>query len=341
MSGKTTTLKAALIGIAFTVAATGSALAQVTWRNHQLMPAAFWLVQNENKLAEEIAAESQGRFKIVVLPAASSGFKMGEVLDAVSENLLQMGYVAGGLSAGQERILELLDLPQFVPGDFEFRKKLWSELLPMYNKLLLEKYDVMVLDVIQYNPRRLYTKKEVKRLSDLKGLKIRALGPTDGAFIRALGAQPTATEWTEITIALQQGVIDGHMAADGPHLSMRFNELAQNIFDTENAGPSVFTVISNKALKALPRSERDLLLSKQAVYQERNRQQYYAADAAARKTLLATGSRVHPVPPEDNETMRKVAIPIVDAWAKRLDPKSRPIYEKARSMVDAYYAGKK
>src|SRR5688572_7506968 len=290
--------------------------AQTTWRNHQLMPAGFWLVQNEVKLAEELMAESNGRFKIVVLPAAASGFKMGEVLDALSEDLLQMGYVAGGLSAGQDQILELLDLPQFVPGDFDFRKKLWATLLPMYNKYLMDKYDVWVMDVIQYNPRRLYTKKEVKQLSDLNGLKIRALGPADGAFIRALGAQPTATEWTEITIALQQGVIDGHMAADGPHLSMRFHELAQNIFDTENAGPSVFTIVSNKALKKLPKAERDLLMRKQAVYQERNRQQYYSADVAARKALLASGSRVYPVSAADAVFMRKAAIPIVDAWAK-------------------------
>ena len=340
MGSKSMRFKAAMLGIALAVMTT-CAVAQVTWRNHQLMPAAFWLVQNENKLAEEIGADSKGQFRIVVLPAASSGYKMGEVLDTVSENLLQMGYVAGGLSAGQEQILELLDLPQFVPGDFEFRKKLWAELLPMYNKLLLDKYDVMAFDVIQYNPRRLYTKREVKRLADLKGLKIRALGPTDGAFIRALGAQPTATEWTEITIALQQGVIDGHMAADGPHLSMKFNELAPNIFDTENAGPSVFTVISNKALKALSKENRDLLLSKQAAYQERNRQQYYAADVAARKALLASGSRVHPVSAAENELMRKQAIPIVEGWAKRLDARSRPIYEKARAMVDAYHSTKK
>src|ERR1700741_4679079 len=94
MGSKSRSFKAAMLGIALAMTMT-CAVAQVTWRNHQLMPAAFWLVQNENKLAEEIGADSKGRFRIVVLPAASSGFKMGEVLDAVSENLLPMGYGAG------------------------------------------------------------------------------------------------------------------------------------------------------------------------------------------------------------------------------------------------------
>lgn len=330
-------LLAAAFVLCLAMPAAPAAAETVNWQDHHIMPASFWLVANESKFAKELAEETGGRLQINILPSGASGFKGTEAMDAVSENLLQMAYVAGGHVAGQEQVMELLDLPQFVPGDFEFRKKLWDTLLPMYRDLLADRYNIWLMDVIQYNPRRLYTKVEVKKLDDLKGLKIRAIGPADADFIEALGAQSTTTAWTELYTALQQGVVDGHMAADGPHLSMRFNDVTKYIFDTENAGPSVFTMVSKSALDALPADVQKAFFAKEAIYRERNRSSYISSDEAARKALVEQGSKVNPVPEKDQLFMREAATPIVERWAAKLDPEAKKIYDKAREMIDAYY----
>ena len=78
--------------------------------------------------------------------------------------------------------MELMDLPLFVPGDTAFRIKLWDALRPLYADLLKKQVQRHLYDVMQLNPRRLYTKTPVETLADIKGLKIRAIGPADAGL---------------------------------------------------------------------------------------------------------------------------------------------------------------
>jgi len=319
----------------------GTAQAQVTnWQNHGPLPAGFWLTANQIALAKKVEDATGGKLKINVYPGSSAGFKDQEILDAVSENLLQMADLTGSHVAGQEQIMEMMDLPDFVPGDTQFRFKLQDALRPLYADLLKKKYRVHLYDVIELNPRRLYTKAPVQTLADLKGLKIRALGPIDAAYVRALGAEPTTTNWPEVYIALQQGVIDGLMAADGPFLGMKFHEVTRNIYDTANAGPTIFTLVSEQALAKLPADVREKFLGMRQTLTDANRASYATLDPKAREALLKVGMKVHPVSAADQKKMRDAAKPIIEQWAARLNPESRKIYDVAKSMIDAYYAGK-
>jgi len=317
----------------------GAAQAQViNWQDHKILPAGFWSAANEIAFAKKVEEATGGKLKIMVLPGGSAGFAEKQVLDALSDNLLPMGEVFGGHAGGQEPVMELMDLPQFVPGDTEFRFKLWDTLRPLYADLLKKKYGLYLYDVMQLNPRRLYTKTPVRTLTDLRGLKIRAIGPADAAFVRGLGAEATTTNWGELYTALQQKVVDGHMAADGPHLSMKFSEVTEYIYDTANAGPSFFVLINEKALAQLPADVRDTLLKMRSQLTEANRTSYASLDPKARAALVERGMKVTPVSDADLTKMRAVGTTIVDQWAAKLKPDARPIYDTARKMIDAHYA---
>lgn len=337
-------IQLAATGVAFVVlfVFSGIAQAQVTnWQGHTINPAGFWLTANQIAFAKKVEDATGGKLKINVFPAGSSGFKGAEVLDSASENLLQMAEIWGGHVAGQEQIMELMDLPFFVPGDTQFRIKLWEGLRPLFADLLKKEYHVYLYDLMQLNPRRLYTKTAVNTLADLKGLKIRAIGPADASFVRGIGGEATTTEWSELYTALQQGMVDGLMAADGAYLSMKFYEVTKNIYDTANAGPSFFIVINEQALAKLPVDVREKFLSMRPSLTEANRASYLTSDEKAREALLKNGMAVHAVKDPDQAKMREVAKPIIEQWASRLKPDSRKIYEVAKSMIDEYYASKK
>jgi TRAP-type C4-dicarboxylate transport system substrate-binding protein len=318
---------------------TGSAQAQViNWQDHKMNPAGFWNVANEIAFAKKVEEATGGRFKINIFPAASAGFQDKQVLDALSDNLLPMGEVFGGHVGGQEPIMELMDLPLFVPGDAEFRFKLWDALMPLYADLLKKKYKVHLYDVMQLNPRRLYTKAPVKTLADMKGLKIRAIGPADAAFVRGLGAEATTTNRNELYTALQQKVVDGHMAAYGAHLSMKFNEVTEYIYETANAGPSFFVIVNEDALAKLPADIREKFLGMRKELVDANRKSYTELDPKARAVLIERGMKSAPVLPADQAKMREVAKPIIERWAGRLNPDSKKIYDTAKTMIEAHYA---
>ena len=320
----------------------GGAQAQtINWQNHKINPAGFWLTANEVAFAKKVEENTGGKLKINVFPAGASGFKDKEALDAVSENLLQMAEVWGGHVAGQEQVMELMDLPLFVPGDTAFRFKLWDSLRPLYADLLKRKYKVHLYDVGQLNPRRLYTKAPVATLADLKGMKIRAIGPADAGWVRSLGAEATTTNWGELYTALQQKVIDGHMAAYGAHLAMKFDEVTEHVYETANAGPTYFILVNEDALAKLPADVREKLLGMRQALTDANRESYSTLDPKARAALVQKGMKVHPVAPADDAKMREAAKPIVQQWAARLRPDARKIYDTAQSMIDAHYAAAK
>ncbi len=323
------------------VAALGAAKAsaETNWQFHSPDSARFWLVGVMENFAENVGTSTGGELNVTVFPAGSSGFKGDQALDAVAENLLSMAAVYGGHVAGQEKIMELMDLPDFVPGDIEFRQKLWDGLKPLYAEYLESKYDVLLLDVVQINPRRVYAKSPINSVADLSGLKLRALGRADAEFLRQLGAEPTTTAWGEIYTSLQQGLIDGLMSTEAGHASMKFYEVTDYVLDTANAGPSVFIFVNRDAYEDLSDAEKSAVEAAVADFRTAHVTAYQGSDAWGRSTAVEQGMQIAAVSDADAAKMREISAGIVTEWQASLTDKERPIYEAAQSMIDAYHAG--
>ena len=73
--------------------------------------------------------------------------------------------------------------------------------------------NVKVLYLHAHGPGLLHTKKPVKTLEDLKGMKIRSTG-FSAKVVEALGAVPVAMPQGETYEALSKGIVDGD---DRPH----------------------------------------------------------------------------------------------------------------------------
>jgi C4-dicarboxylate-binding protein DctP len=61
------------------------------------------------------------------------------------------------------------------------------------------------------------TEKQIKKLEDLKGLKIRYFGsPANAARVRALGANPVPVPWPDMSMALMRNTVDGLITSFKP-----------------------------------------------------------------------------------------------------------------------------
>jgi len=114
-------------------------------------------------------------------------------------------------------------------------------------------------------------------------------------MFKALGANATTTDWSEVYSALQTGVIDGLEASPDMLLSMRFNEQAKFLSKTSHIAACVYYMFRKDWLESLP---EDL----QAVVREcaREAAAYQNAldmevQAEALKTLEAEGVKINAV----------------------------------------------
>ena len=332
-------LSAVILSAAVFTASSSPAQEIHNWTLGDVDSPAHWGPTAAVKFAENVDKATDGRVKITVYPVESL-FKGKDALDAVSNNLTQMYRVGGLHTAGEERILELLDLPFFVPADYDFRNELWDALIPMYRDLLSERFGVYVVDMIQAEPRMIYTKDSFENLADLQGRKIRTAGPSETEFTRAIGMVPATIMPSEIYTALQQGVIDGNWVADAPHFYNKGYEVTEYIYDVGSGGFTFYVMVNQQALDALSEADREAVMAELAVYSKDLRAGSRDGYVNGRKWLTEEGMSVVPLSAEDRATMQKAADEIVENWQQQLDPEQRTLYEVAKKMIDEYNAGK-
>ena len=317
-----------------------AALAQVNWTLGDVDSASHWGPKAGQQLAETVDKATGGKLKITVYPTESL-FKGKDSLDAVSKNLAQIYRVAGFHVAGEAQPLELMDLPLFVPWDYDFRVKVWDTVTPLYREYLKTKYGIYLAGILQAEPRMIYTKTAFTGIADLKGRKIRSAGPTETEFTRALGMTPVSVAPSEIYTGLQQGLLDGNWVADAPHFFNKGYEVTKFIYDVGSAGAGFFVMVNEKALEGLPADSRKALTDALPGYVAALRKGTQEGATNGRQWLIKEGMTAVPVSAADRATMVKAAVEIVDKWQKRLPPEGRPIYEKVKAMVDEYNAKKK
>ncbi|HCI46627.1 MAG TPA: C4-dicarboxylate ABC transporter substrate-binding protein, partial [Rhodospirillaceae bacterium] len=111
------------------------------------------------------------------------------------------------------------------------------------------------------SPRLLTTNKEVDKLADLKGMKIRVPEmPARVAIWKALGAQPTPMAFPEVVPALQLGTIDGQENPIGLITSSGIDDAVDYLADTEHLYGFMVLLASENMWQRIPADDQEIFL---------------------------------------------------------------------------------
>jgi TRAP-type mannitol/chloroaromatic compound transport system substrate-binding protein len=165
-------------------------------------------------------------------------------------------------------------------------------------------------------------RKEIKTVDDLKGLKMR-IGGFAGTVIAKLGVVPQQIAGGEIYSALEKGTID---AAEwvGPYddEKLGFQKVAQHYYYPGwwEGGPMLHNFINLEKWNALPPAYQSLIRSASAQANEWMLAKYDAANPAALKSLLTSGTKLHAFPTPVLEACLKAALDVyAEVSAKNAD----------------------
>jgi len=310
----------------------------LSWRLTEVPPAGYWPVKNDIWLTEQVAQRTNGDMTVKVFPGGSMGFKSPDYLEATGEGLVEMAAIIGSHVAANEQILEMFDLPMFIPWDIPFRKKLMLAMEPDFQKLLADKYNVYMYGFYLIEPRMIHSKEKVASLADLRGVKIRAMGPVEVNFTKAIGATPVPVNWSELYTALQQGMVDGNWAADAPQFATKLHDQTRYVFDVASAGAMITLSVNKDKWEGLPDNVRKVWLDLKDDWFNRQFESAREGYDSGRKLLTDAGVQAIPVTDADRQRIVDAAKPVIDEWQSRLDAPSRRIFEKAKALVEAYHA---
>jgi TRAP-type mannitol/chloroaromatic compound transport system substrate-binding protein len=171
-------------------------------------------------------------------------------------------------------------------------------------------------------------RKEIKSVADLKGLKFR-VGGFGGRVAERIGVVPQNIPGGEIYQALEKGTID---AAEwvGPYddLKLGFNKVAPHYYYPGwwEGGPQLSLYVNQKAYDGLPNEYKAIVESASAYAHLDMQAKYDGKNAAALRTLVAAGTKLHRFPKDVLEASFKSAMEVY-AELNATNPAWKKIYD--------------
>ena len=163
-----------------------------------------WLI----KWSETLEQQSGGRITVKRFPGAQMG-PMQQHYDFARTGQADVAWFLHGATPGRFPLTELVQLPYLV-GSSEIGTKTLNDPELRSKYLDAEHRGIKVLLLLTHQPGNVHTtKKPIRTVEDMKGLRIRFASPTIRDFLAALGGTPVGVVATEQVEQLQKGTIDG------------------------------------------------------------------------------------------------------------------------------------
>ena len=243
-----------------------------------------------------------------------------QTADAVQSGQVDAGFLPGQFLIGKDKALNLMSVIPFGFGPREHvawrqRKDVAGE----FEFLLSRAYPKLVSMPCGGFGRlgELWSRKPLRDVSDVKGLKVVVLG-IGGDVYRAAGASVVVLPTSELYSALERGVVDA-VHAGSPRLgeSMGMNRVAKFLYNPAFVMPAMVVdlFVNRDKWDQLPPAARDLVQKTcdenvQAVIAENE-----AADQEALKRIAAGGVSIQPMPPAIRSALLNAALKVEGDYA--------------------------
>ena len=197
----------------------------------EVHPKGYPPVVAEENMGKKLEEQSKGDISFKMFAGGVLGSEK-EVVEQVQSGAVQMTRVSLGIVGPVVPDVNVFNLPFIFRDHAHMRKIIDGEIgQEILDKITNSNFNMVALAWMDGGTRNLYTKKPVRQISDLKGMKIRVQGnPLFIDTVNAMGGNGIAMATGEIFSALQTGVIDG--AENNPPTMLEHNHYQNAKFYT-------------------------------------------------------------------------------------------------------------
>jgi tripartite ATP-independent transporter DctP family solute receptor len=209
---------------------------------------------------ELVEKESKGELEIDYFPAGQLGSER-EMLEATKSGAQQITQTTTGMLATLYPKIGTLELPYLFRDRNHYYKSVDLGLSLMGDDLS-KKSGLKILFWRERAPRELTTKKPVKTLADIKGLKIRVSEvPLRVALWRALGTNPSPLPMGDVYTSLATGAIDAQENPLDTTFGFKLYEQQKYVILTDHMREICLIAINNKTWDALSPAHQKILMN--------------------------------------------------------------------------------
>ncbi len=188
-----------------------------------------------------------------------------------------------------------------------------------------------VLGLITMGFRNIYSKKEITKLDDVKGMKIRVQATkTEDTHFPAYGTQTVHMPFGEVYTSLQTGVVNAAENGINVYMANKHYEVAPILSITEHEANNNCIWVSDKTWNSLSAQEKEWVQAAAAEVSQKEPALALKLEADSAERLKKLGVKV--VENVDKSGFMRAAAPIQDQLAKELGPHAVKILELVRNV---------
>ena len=178
--------------------------------------------------------------------------------------------------------------------------------------------------------RNMYSKKEIRKVEDIKGLKIRVQATaTEDLMFPAYGAQTVHMPFGSVYTSLQTGVMDVAENSVNVYLVNKHYEVAPVLNLTEHEANNALVFVSDKLWQSLNADQKQWVLTAANEVSQKEPKAAFDLERTAATKLKSIGVKI--VTDIDKSSFTKIADPYLDKLAKELGPHA----EKIKNLIRA------
>jgi TRAP-type C4-dicarboxylate transport system substrate-binding protein len=293
------------------------------------------------KACKEVERLTEGRIKTEIYWSESM-VKVKEIPKAIQRGVCDLGWIAASYHPAEfplwTHYMMVLYHPQGDDAAYLARKA-W-ELFDRSKALRddMEKIGQTAWFCCPYDSYPMYSKKAVKNLDDIKGMRVRVSGEGFSKMVRAIGGHPTFIPASDTYTGLERGTVDGAIAGWEWGKRYAFYEVVPYVVETDVFMQYGFNNVSLAALRKMSEADRKIFLEVgrrvsiefgEAMKKERDDYKNF---------MQGKGAKILPFPAE--EKAKWADFPEVKAlikgWIDQQNAAGRPGTEVMRTFLDNF-----
>jgi TRAP-type C4-dicarboxylate transport system substrate-binding protein len=265
-------------------------------------------------------------------------------LEGVETGLGDLGLVPGVFYVDKLPLYQISYMTPFTTKDVDVLAQTSKKVIDAFPEFTkeMEKYNQIPLRMSAVVENyAIWSKKELKNLNDLKGMKIGAGGP-NVPWIRPTGAVPVLSTLDTMYSALQTGVYDATLMWQQVAGAFKLCELAPHHLDANLGGVAMYIFTANKdAWAKYPDEVKSAIREALDPWSEENNRRI--KDGTAKGLELCTkqyNQKTVRLSDEDTKAWAKSLPPVARDWAKQRDAAGQPGSKILQAWMDNMRAQK-